>query len=268
MSDAIYTPDGERFAPTAFARGPWTPKAQHGGPPAALLARAAERFEDGERSFVARLTIELLRPVPLTPVAIRSRFARPGKKVQLVESTLLADDVEVARCVALRIRRDEVPLPSDLPLVTPPPGPHSGKASAPPWSRQVDYEAFHNCGVEHRFVAGSFLDAGPSTDWIRLRVPLVAGEPTSPLSRVAAAADFGNGISWVLSRNDGYAFINPDLTIYLSRHPTGEWICLDAATQIGPHGTGLAESRLFDEQGAIGRSVQSLLIERAAPAAP
>lgn len=267
MSDAIYLPDGDRFAPTALARGPWTPKAQHGGPPAALLARAAERFEDGERTFVARLTIELLRPVPLTPLAIRSRFARPGKKVQLVESVLLADDVEVARGTALRMRREAVPLPNDLPTVTAPPGPLSGAASAPPWSQQVDYDAFHNGGVEHRFVAGSFLAAGPSTDWIRLRVPLVAGEQTSPLSRVAAAADFGNGISWVLSRNDGYAFINPDLTISLSRYPVGEWVCLDAATQIGPHGTGLAESRLFDEQGAIGRSVQSLLIERSASAA-
>lgn len=263
MSDAIYTPDGDRFVPTNFARGPWTPDAQHGGAPAALLARAAERFEDGARTFVARLTIELLRPVPLTPLVVRSRFARPGKKVQLVESSLLAGDTEVARCTALRMRREDVPVPEGLTEAPPPPGPNSGEASAPPWSRQIDYEAFHNRAVEHRFVAGSFESAGPAIDWIRLRVAVVAGEETSPLSRVAAAADFGNGISWVLSRNDGYAFINPDLTIYLHRHPVGEWVCLDAATSIGPHGTGLAESRLFDEQGAIGRSVQSLLIERA-----
>ena len=262
MSHAIYTPDGDRFVPTDLARGPWTPDAQHGGPPSALLALAAERFEDGERTFVARLTIELLRPVPLVPVVVRSRFTRPGRKVQLVESTLLAQDVEVARGVALRMRREAVPLPADLPAAAPPPGPRSGEASAPPWSQQIDYEAFHNRGVEHRFVAGGFMSAGPATDWIRLRVPLVAGEETSPLSRVAAAADFGNGVSWVLSRNDGYAFINPDLTIYLHRHPVGEWVCLDAATSVGPQGTGLAESRLFDEHGSIGRSVQSLLIER------
>ena len=111
MSDAIYTPDGDRFVPTDLARGPWTPDAQHGGAPAALLARAAERFEDGARTFVARLTIELLRPVPLAPLIVRSRFARPGKKVQLVESSLVAGDTEVARCTALRMRRDEVPVP-------------------------------------------------------------------------------------------------------------------------------------------------------------
>lgn len=168
----------------------------------------------------------------------------------------------MARCSALRIRRAAVPLPGDLPRPAPPPGPESGQASQPPWE-QAGYEAFHNRGVEHRFVAGSFLAPGPATDWIRLRVPLVAGEETSPLCRVAAAADFGNGVSWTLSRNDGYAFINPDLTVYLQRYPAGEWVCLDAATHVGPQGTGLAESQLFDEHGPIGRSVQSLLIELA-----
>jgi hypothetical protein len=93
-------------------------------------------------------------------------------------------------------------------------------------------------------------------------VPVVAGEPPSPVARVAAAADFGNGISWVLSRLAGYRFINPDLTIYLHRMPVGDWVCLDAATAVEPQGIGMAESRLWDERGPIGRSVQSLLLER------
>ena len=262
MSDAIFTPQGDLFLPSPLARGPWSPDAQHGGAPAALLARTVERFEDGARMFVARLTIELLRPVPIAPLAVRTRFVRPGKKVQLLEASLLAADTEVARCTALRIRREAVPVPSDLPTVATPPGPDTGSDSLPPWSAQVTYAAFHNAGVEHRFVAGSFLLPGPSTDWIRLRVPLVAGEDTSPLCRVAAAADFGNGVSWVLSRVEGWQFINPDLTIHLLRHPAGEWVCLEAVTLPGPDGIGLAESRLWDERGVIGRSQQSLLLER------
>jgi hypothetical protein len=189
-------------------------------------------------------------------------MARPGRKVQLVETSLFHAGTEVARCVALRIRRAQLTLPADLARLAPPPGPVSGAASLPPWAAQVDYVAFHNSGVEHRFVAGSFDRPGPATDWIRLRVPLIEGEETSPLSRVAAAADFGNGISWVLSRNDGFSFINPDLTIYVHRHPSGEWVCLDAQTFVQPHGVGLAESTIFDEQGPIGRAAQSLLIER------
>jgi hypothetical protein len=262
MPEAIFTRDGDRFVPGELARGPWTPEAQHGGPPAALLAYLVERFEGGEAMRVARLTIELLRPVPIAPLAARTRLLRPGRKVQLVEAELLAADTAVARCTALRIRRDTIPLPADLPQPAPPPGPGTGADSLPPWARAVAYRGFHNAGVEHRFVVGGFDDAGPAIDWIRLRVPLIDGEPTSPLSRVAAAADFGNGVSWILGRTAGYTFINPDLTVYVYRLPIGEWVCLDAVTRVDASGIGIAESLLWDEQGPIGRAVQALLIER------
>ena len=42
MPDALFERDGARFVPTELCRGPWSPDAQHGGPPAVLLARAAE----------------------------------------------------------------------------------------------------------------------------------------------------------------------------------------------------------------------------------
>ena len=124
-----------------------------------------------------------------------------------------------------------------------------------------DYEALHNTGVEHRFVRGGLDEAGPATDWIRLRLPLVDGEETAPLERVAVAADFGNGISRIIDFEQ-LLFINPDLTIYLHRLPVGDWVCLDASTRIEPHGIGLAVSDLYDERGPIGHALQSLLIDR------
>ena len=85
------------------------------------------------------------------------------------------------------------------------------------------------------------------------------GEKPSPLQRLAAAGDFGNGISATLSWDD-YLFINPDLTLYIEREPVGEWICLDAQTRIGAGGVGVAESVLYDERGRVGRATQSLLV--------
>jgi hypothetical protein len=263
MPDALFLPDGDRFVPTELCRGPWSPDAQHGGPPAALLARSIERAagEDGMQSV--RLTVELLRPVPLAPLTVATRVARPGRKVRLLEASLRTDDTEVARAVGVRIRRRDLPIPIDVDRrPSAPPGPDAGSASAPPWSLP-DAPAFHSHAVEHRFVAGGFDRPGPATDWIRLRVPVVAGEPAAPLARVAAVSDFGNGISWVLSRLEGWQFINPDLTIYLHRLPAGEWICLEAVTWVEPHGIAVAESRLWDEQGMIGRALQSLLLDRA-----
>jgi len=267
MSEALFVSDGELFVPSELTRGPWAPDAQHGGAPAALLARCVEGFDGGAAMFVARLTIELLRPVPLTPLRVTTAFARPGKKVQLVAASLHAGDVEVVRALALRIRRAELPVPAEaLHRPAPPVGPDHGSVSTAPWHRERAYVAFHSHAVEHRFVRGSFAEPGPATDWIRLRVPVVAGEAVAPLSRVAAAADFGNGVSWVLTRTAGYVFINPDLTIYVHRLPEGEWVCLEATTRPESHGVGLAESNLWDERGPIGRSLQSLLLDRGSPA--
>jgi hypothetical protein len=95
--------------------------------------------------------------------------------------------------------------------------------------------------------------------WMRLRVDLVAGEPVSPLTRVLAAADSGNGISWELPFGR-YLFTNVDLTVHLVRLPEGEWVCVDAVSRLGTEGVGLAQSRLWDERGLIGAGAQSLLV--------
>ncbi len=80
------------------------------------------------------------------------------------------------------------------------------------------------------------------------------------LQHLAAAGDFGNGISATLSW-DEYLFINPDLTLYVEREPVGEWICLESETRIAAgDGIGIAESVLFDSRGRIGRATQALLV--------
>jgi hypothetical protein len=260
MTDAIFHVEGDRAIPTELARGPWSPDAQHGGPAAALLARALERADPGPASFVARLTIELLRPVPLTPLVVRARTVRPGRKVQWLEATLLANDAEVARATALRLRVDpslDLPVPDLGPTPLPPPG-----ASEP---FGIEFPQAASTGfwqaMELRVAAGSFVEVGEATIWFRLVVPVVAGEDPTPLQRVAAAADFGNGVSAALERGR-YLFINPDLTIYLHRDAVGEWVALEARTFAESRGVGLAESAVHDERHRIGRSLQSLLLDR------
>ena len=257
MSSALFERDGDAFLPTELSSGPWSADALHGGPPTALLARAIERFEGGARLQVVRVTMELLRPVPRKPLTVATRLTRPGKNVELVEATLLDGDRAVSRATGLRIRREQVPLPEDLivPDDPPPRGPDGvagGRASS------KFHQGFHTLSVDYRFVEGGFVGLGPATGWLRLRYPLLEGEETSPLCRVCALADFGNGLSNVLRRS--YTYINPDLTVYLQRLPEGEWICLSAVTELGQEGVGLAESALYDTRGRIGRSLQSLLI--------
>ena len=270
MSDAalweLLGPD--RAVATSRARGPWDPGSLHGGPVSALLARAVERHEpaDGTDWFVARLTVELERPVPVAPLAWTVTTARPGRKVSLVDVTLTlaASGAVLARARALRLRRAPVALPHDDPVL----GPHLAPLDAPPGPDQsvpdgstVDgYEGFHNAGSEHRFAEGRWSEPGPVIDWIRLRQPVVAGEQPSPLQRVVAGADFANGISHALSF-DTHVFINPDLTVHLLRPLEGEWVGLASRSLYSDHGVGLSDTALYDTRGRIGRSNQSLLLD-------
>ena len=98
-----------------------------------------------------------------------------------------------------------------------------------------------------RIVVGNWTEPGPGTAWFRLRCPVVAGEALSPCSRAAAAADFGSGVGNPL-RFTHATGINADVTISLHRHPIGEWVCLESGAWVNPHGVGLAETRLHDEQ--------------------
>ena len=257
--EPLYAVDGDRFVPGTHTRGPWDPRHQHGGAPAALLARAVEQVETAGPMQVARLTYELLRPVPIEPLQLSTSVIRPGKKVQLVQASLHHDDVEVVRLTALRIRVADLPVPEGLLDPPPAPGPEAGRETHFP-GRTGEEVSFFGSAIEARAVQGGFDAPGPAVVWFRLRVPVVAGEEPSPLVRVAAASDFGNGISWVLPP-DRFVFINPELTVHLSRPPDGEWVCLQSTTVPGPSGVGLAESALYDQRGRIGRAVQALLLD-------
>src|SRR2546429_9162060 len=94
---AVFIQDGELVRATELARGPWDPGAQHGGAAAAILGRAIERFQPELGLTVTRITFELLRPVPLAPLTVTTAMTRPGKRVQLVTASLLADEGEFGR---------------------------------------------------------------------------------------------------------------------------------------------------------------------------
>jgi len=249
---------GGQPAPPAAAPQPAPPTAApQPAPPA-----AAPQPAPGAPLALARITYELLRPVPLGELALSVELLRPGRRVQLLEASLRdAAGVEVVRARALRLRRsdagaraEEHATATGAPL--PPPPDHAQPAGAPLAGARP---MFAEDAVEVRFVQGSWAAAGPATAWFRLRVPLVAGETPSPLQRLAAAADFPNGIASALDWQR-FTFINPDLTIYIEREPLGEWICLRAQTRIQPRGVGFAEAELFDCHGRVGRCCQSLLI--------
>ncbi len=246
------------FMPTEHARGPWDPRALHGGAPAALMTRAFEGMEPGGELRIARLGFELLRPVPHAPLRLSTRIVRKGRRVQELAGEIHAGEQLICRASALRVQE----APAGLPVTTPPPaermaGPQEGKPTRFALD-DADDKSFATA-MEMRFLSEPWTQ-GPAQVWMRLRQAILPGEATTPLMRLAAAADFGNGVSAELPF-DRYLFINADLTIHLQRQPQGEWIGLDARTLLHDGGMGLAESVLHDEQGALGRAFQTLVVQ-------
>jgi Thioesterase-like superfamily len=258
MPEAFFLPRGrDRFQATELTQGPWGPGLQHAGPPAALLGRAIERHSDRAGLQVARVTLEILRPPPMAELETATRLLRGGRSVELVEATLRSGEAEVMRATALRIRTAELDLPDALVPGPRLPGPAAGRVKPFfPTGQEVGYHT----AMEFRFVTGSFLELGPATVWVRMRHPLLPDETPSPLCRVLIAADSGNGVSASLDFQQ-WRFINPDLTVYLLRPPTGEWVALEATTT-ATAGIGLADTTLHDQQGPIGRSTQALFVDR------
>ncbi len=114
MSEAFYEPlGGGRFRSTAHTAGPWDVRSQHAGPPAALLGRALEATEPREGTLLARVTFEILGPVPVAEVEVESRVARPGRTVELLEAELQRRGPPVMTARAWRLPVTEAPAAGD-----------------------------------------------------------------------------------------------------------------------------------------------------------
>jgi hypothetical protein len=261
VSDSIFIADGGCYVPTEHARGPWDPRALHGGAPSALIATVFERLQPGAELPIARLSFELLRPVPMEPLRVVTEIVRSGRRVQELRAELLAGEELVARASALRVQA--VPAVAAQAAIQPAqpdaPMPPVADAEGIAFTLDESSHASFAAAMEMR----SFGDArapGPARVWMRPRHPLLAGQPMTSLARLAATADFGNGISACLPF-ERFLFINADLTLHLLRQPTGDWIGLDARTWLIAEGTGTAESVLHDERGALGRAFQTLVVQ-------
>jgi hypothetical protein len=258
--DAVFELKGGVAHATQYAAGPWDPTMQHGGAPASLISWVVEHIPTAAPMQVVRLTIDLLRPVPVGPLEIRSEVIREGRKIQLCAVSLLANGKEVTRATALKIRSADI---SDLSGIAEAKVTLPSVSQSSPIDEGIRSSSGFISGLDVLNAKGGFdlLGAGgPAACWFRSVRPIIAGEKNSPLMRAAMTADFSNGVSSVLGRD--WTFLNGDLSINLVRMPVGEWILLDAETWVDETGIGMAAGRLADERGYFGRCAQSLVIEK------
>jgi hypothetical protein len=234
---------------------------QLGGAPAALMATLVEQFRGVVSMPVVRLTIDLLRPVPLAPLIPEIVVVRAGKRIQVLNVTLSAGGIVVAMCTALRMRRGSLPVDGL---------PDGRQSTAPgrPVSTRFPLRADRSHGA--RF-AIEFLDEEPGTwlrnpTWVRQRVDVVEDEETAALARLAFAADFASGVGhpWHLPVYG----VNADITLNVIRLPESEWLCLDGRAWITAAGIGQVQATIADTSGILAAVSIARLVDAEAEAQP
>lgn len=256
--DSIFRVENNEVTVGPHAAGPWNPTMQHGGAPSSLSVWAAEQIPSASPMRVARLTIDLLRPVPVAPLTIRTDVVREGRKIQLVAVHLEREGVEVARATVLKVRRaedDHAPVARADALEWP--GPEQGRPRRTPDPNRISFGAT----ADLRVVKGEFGEPGPAAVWFRFERRFIEGQANSPAMCTVATSDFTNGVSAELDFR-AWTYINADLTVSLARDPEGDWILLDGKTWIGHDGGGIGHARLADRNGYFGHAIQNLVVEK------
>jgi hypothetical protein len=265
MSDqAVFVRDGERFVPGPHAIGPWAADRLHGGPVLGLIARAVENAEPDPQLVLARLTVDLFRSAPAGPLGVRVESLRKGSRLALLRASVLdGAGVELAQGHALLLRASEGAQREQPRPV--PPGPdglttESLMRGAP---RSSDRPAGFHTKVETRWVPRSAEQ--PLAVWFRLPIALVAGEPLSPVVSAVALSDFTNAVAAIAAsaRSERAApLINADATLYFTRRPEGEWLCLEEQSNAFERGISNAHVTLFDHRGPVGHASQARIAVR------
>ncbi|MGX9787767.1 thioesterase family protein [Mycobacterium sp. MMS18-G62] len=258
MAGPFFLSDGDIFAPTSIARGPWGPSLA-GNYIGGLLARAIDRAAAQTiRLRPARLTVDLLRPVSLDPVSVETSLVREGRRLALFDATMTQQGILVARGSALFLGPAEheanAVWTSPISMPAPPADPDPVAVNVPMVIQSYGRDPVHG-------ITGVGVDEwrhnGPKYAWVKETHPLVDDEPLAPFVRAAMAGDITSSVS-----NFGVAglqFINADYTMTLSRLPRSDYIGLAALTHYHHTGIAAGSATLFDSDGPIGSGMVTAL---------
>lgn len=259
MVDALFQRDGDVYMPSEKAAGPWGPSMLHGGSTAGLIAHSLEQASQRDELQFTRVTIDMFRPVPRAPLTVKSNIIRDGKRVQVIETTIIGGGKEVARGLGLKLQTTDVEVPEQ---------------AQPPENNLPDPEGIETMSlmgknmpenlppglhfnVQVKRISG-FGGGGEGEAWFSMPVPVVEGSETSSFVHMCTISDFGNGLGQLYVKNSAGS-INADITLYLHRIPVDRWVGFRSKALMQDHGIGVITTQLYDVKGLIGSISQAIM---------
>lgn len=264
--------DNTIYHPTPLARGPWDPKTLHGRVLSGLVAYDAEANclseEDAITFQPSRITADLFRPPPMSPLIVTSEVIRSGKRIKVIDVKIAATVegrgvIDVARGNVVLLKKSENP---EGDIWTPPAWSIEPPDEDKPFPQRTDFGTnergshpiWETVNIQDD-VGVPYIDNSPRNRplgirraWVRETYNFVSGEPTSQLVRIAQVADFAN--PFTNSGTKGLSYINADVVLYLHRTPIGSWIGIETSYHGSEEGVSVGTMSLYDKLGRVGTS--------------
>ncbi len=252
-TNAYFERDGELFVPTRNSAGPWAPNSITGRPVLGLCAHVFEQALPDPSWLPARLSVDMMRMAMLEPIEVVIEVRKTGRTAMVVDIELIQSGrpVSLARGLATRAetRPDSAVWTRSQSLGE---VPTEFLPAHPDYPMSLTGGRRLESGISYGNGPKGWLSPadGPPAAWVWERGDLIAGEVTSVYERLGLVADISNSVINV--GRDGLKFINPDITLYVSRMPSGDYLGLEALEHLHTGGTSVGSAVVHDVQGPMG----------------
>jgi hypothetical protein len=242
LSSAFFDEQGTTLVPRNPAASNWGTDSMRGPAITGALARAAEQLEVEPGLRPARVSFELFRAARMVPSTTRAEVVRHGRRLTLVDTFMLQDDVVVARAHVLLLAESANPIGRIW---------ETDEKPEPP-AEELPHDSegrLYRSGGDWTAVAADHDNDGPKDVWQR-HLAVVQGEIPSAFVSTAVTTDL---TSLVVHWGDqGVQFINADASVALSRLPVGDGIGIAISQRTADDGISVGSGTLFDVHGPFG----------------
>ncbi|MHA3081083.1 thioesterase family protein [Acinetobacter sp. ANC 5502] len=244
------------YRSTLHSQGAWNAHEQHMAPATGIMCTELEQFMPRTDMRIGRISLDIWGLIAFGEFSIQTRLLRPGKTIELIESTMQAQG---KTCIVARAWRMMTQNSSEISGLEDDKVAHPEKL--PVWTGMQSWPGGFIQTLEAR--ADERRRSGKGIVWLHNDTHMVEGCNTTDFVRLMGMVDTANGVVPRDQTSEAkWAFPNLDLQIHLYRWPQGQWLGLEVVQQYGHDGIGLTSSILHDVHGPFGRSEQILTLRK------